>query len=76
MSSPKGEQWMVEHFAQALPKGREQGSVPKLLRHVAESIASKGNIEVQDLIMHIDVNEYGLWPSLTVYFTRPETSDE
>lgn len=60
--------WSIRHFSQANPKGPGQGDVPALLRRVADSIDELGSIEVQDLVLHNEVNEDGLWASLTVYF--------
>jgi hypothetical protein len=62
--------WTVEHFSLANPKGEGQGDVPLLLRRVADVIAGLGTAEVQDLVLHTDVNEFGDWHSITVYFHR------
>jgi hypothetical protein len=64
--------WAIEHFSLANPKGHGQGDVPLLLRRVADLIAGFGTAEVQDLVLHTDVNEFGDWPSITVYFHRSE----
>ena len=29
-------------------------------------------VELQDLVLHTEVNEFGNWPSITVYFHRNE----
>jgi hypothetical protein len=60
------------HFSQSNPVGPEQGDVPALLRRVADSIEALGDVQVQDLVLHTDVNEDGDWHSLTVYFTADE----
>ncbi|HUY50368.1 MAG TPA: hypothetical protein VMV92_32455 [Streptosporangiaceae bacterium] len=62
--------WTVEHFSQANPAGKGQGDVPALLRRVADSIDTLGEVEVQDLVLHTEVTEDGDWHSLTVYFHR------
>jgi hypothetical protein len=62
--------WTIEHFSLANPKGRGQGNVPLLLRRVADVIEGFGTAEVQDLLLHAEVNEFGDWPSITVYFHR------
>ena len=60
----------MEHFSQANPVGEGQGDVLALLRRVADSIDAFGEVEVQDLVLHIEVAESGAWPSLTVYLHR------
>jgi hypothetical protein len=62
--------WTIEHFSLANPKGQGQNNVPLLLRRVADVIAESGPASVQDLILHTEVNEFGNWPSITVYFHR------
>jgi len=69
-SSSDQRSWTVEHFSQANPVGEGQGDVPALLRRAADSIDALGEVEVQDLLLHIEVAESGGWPSLTVYFHR------
>jgi len=67
------ESWTCRHFSQSNPVGPGQGDVPALLRRVADSIEALGDVQVQDLVLHTDVNEDGDWHSLTIYFT---TDDE
>ena len=62
--------WTAEHFSLANPLGQGQGDVPLLLRRVAETIEAFGNAKIQDLVLHTEVNEFGDWPSVTVYFHR------
>jgi hypothetical protein len=63
--------YTIFHFAQSNPKGRDQGNVPRLLRRVAKTIAEKGDITVQDIIFHTELDdEAEWWPSLTVYYSR------
>jgi hypothetical protein len=64
------ETWAVEHFSQANPVGKGQGDVPALLRRVASSLEERGDVEVQDLVLHTEVNEQGDWNSITVFFHR------
>jgi hypothetical protein len=70
----KANYWTAEHFSQANPAGPGQDDIPSLLRRVAESVEAIGPVEVQDLILHTEVTENGLWYSVTVYFHRlPDT---
>ncbi len=62
--------WTIEHFSLASPKGQGQGNVPLLLRRVADVIEEFGTGQIQDLVLHTEVNEFGDWPSITVYFHR------
>jgi hypothetical protein len=62
--------WTAEHFSLANPRGQGQGNVPLLLRNVADAIQGLGAVEIQDLVLHTEVNEFGDWPSITVYFHR------
>jgi hypothetical protein len=65
------ESWTIEHFSKSNPLGPGQGNVPALLRRIADSLETYGQIAVQDLVLHTDVNEHGEWHSVTVYFHRP-----
>jgi hypothetical protein len=71
---PKPPAWSAEHFSLANPRGPGQGDVPLLLRRVADAIGEYSPVEIQDLILHAEVNEYGSWPSVTVYFHQCERS--
>jgi hypothetical protein len=68
--------WAAEHFSLANPLGQRQGDVPRLLRRVAEVIEAFGAVEIQDLVLHTEVNEFGNWPSITVYFRRDQPTTE
>jgi hypothetical protein len=58
------------YFALSNAIGRDQDNVPRLLRRLAKQLdLLPSEAEIQDLVMHIDVNEHGRWPSVTVYFT-------
>lgn len=76
MTEEEREEWSVFHFSQANPKGRDQGNVPKLLRRVAKTIAERGDIDVQDITFHTELDDDAeWWPSLTVYYTRDDSTD-
>jgi hypothetical protein len=63
------ESWSIEQFSMANPKGEGQGSIPALLRRVAETIERLGAVEIQDLVFHAERNENAEeWPTMTVYF--------
>jgi hypothetical protein len=38
--------------------------------HSTAAIEAIGDVEIQDLMLHTEVNEFGNWPSVTVYFHR------
>ncbi len=69
------ESWPSRHFSLGNPAGPGQGDVPALLRRVADSIAERGPVQVQDLLLHMEFNEHGYWPSITVYFSPPDAPD-
>jgi len=62
--------WMIQHFSQSNPAGDGQDDVPSLLRRVAHTLEDLGAVEVQDLVMHTELTEDGVLPSVTVYFHR------
>jgi hypothetical protein len=64
--------WSAQHFSQANPAGPDQNDVPALLRRVADTIANLGEVEILDLVMHIEVTEDGNWPSITAYYTAEQ----
>jgi hypothetical protein len=64
----KPESWTIRHFSQANPEGEQQADVPALLRRVADSIETFGDIEVYDITFHSEITADGPWTSLTVYF--------
>lgn len=61
----------VRHFSQANPFGPGQGSVPALLRRLADSIEELGDLEVADVVLHQEITADGDWWSGTVYFYDP-----
>ena len=68
--SSEPEAWTIEHFSQSNPRGPGQDDVPALLRRVADTLETMGDVQVQDLVLHTDVTDGAEWPSLTVYFHR------
>ncbi|MDZ5446612.1 hypothetical protein U2F26_28465 [Micromonospora sp. 4G57] len=68
--------WTIRHFSRANPAGPGQGSVPALLRRIADSIEAYAGIEVQDLVLHNEITADGDWWSATVYFHDPSDSNE
>ena len=67
--------WTIEHFSQANPAGPGQDDVPALLRRVADTLASMGPIDVQDVVFHAEVTADGDCPSVTVYLHRETPPD-
>ncbi|MEV3965188.1 hypothetical protein AB0M34_30605 [Nocardia sp. NPDC050193] len=64
------QQYTISHFSQSNPAGDNQGDVVALLRTVAASIESLGNVVVQDLVLHNEITADGPWPSITVYYSE------
>lgn len=62
--------WQVSHFSVANPAGPERYSVAALLERVAAELRRESGAEVQDVVMHFDVDEFGAAPRVTVYFYR------
>ena len=60
--------WTISHFSLATPEGPDQNDVPVLLETLARHIADRGNITIHDITYRLDSNEFGYWPSFTVYF--------
>lgn len=60
--------WSAQHFSQANPEGPGRDDVPTLLRRVADTIAELGDVDILDLVMHVEVTEDGDWPSITAYY--------
>ena len=61
---------VVRSFAQANPVGPGQDDVPALLRRVADTIEELGDLEVMDLVLHVEVDggDHAYRPSLSVYY--------
>lgn len=62
--------WTAEHFSQGNPEGPGQDDVVALLRRVADSLEEIGPIDMRDLVLHTNLNDYGEHYFLTVYFDR------
>jgi hypothetical protein len=45
--------WSVQYFFQTSPFDPGQDDIPAQLRRVADTIEEYGNIQVQDLVVHI-----------------------
>ena len=60
----------VSSFSQSLPLGDNQGNVPALMRHVAKTIETLGEVDILDIIMHSDIENSEDWPSFTVYYSK------
>jgi hypothetical protein len=58
------------------PLGAGAEDVPLLLRRVAEAIEAFGAAVILDLVLHTEVNEFGNWPSITIYFRRDQAAAE
>ena len=43
-----------------------------LLRRVAGTIANLGDVDVHDLVIHVEVDEDGDRPSITVYYVTDQ----
>jgi hypothetical protein len=62
-------------FSLANPKGPEQHDVPALLERLAQHVKTLGRVEVHDITYGVEINEYGMWPSFTVYFDSSHKDD-
>lgn len=63
--------WTILQFAQSNPAGEGQGDVAALLRRVADSIDSHGDIQVEDITFHCAVSDGEDDLTMTVYY-QPE----
>jgi hypothetical protein len=63
-------EWSVLHFSQSNPTGVGQGSVPALLRRVADSIDALGEVGVQDVTFHSKPTADEDDLTMTVYYHR------
>lgn len=59
------------HFSQRNPEGVGFDDLPALLRRVADTIESLGEIEPLSMVMNIEVEAEGLVPVVTLYYDRP-----
>ena len=63
--------WTCRHFAQSTSEG-----VPALLRRVADSVESLGEVSVQDITYQAEITEDGdTRHTMTVYFHEGEGAD-
>ncbi|KQO60022.1 hypothetical protein [Curtobacterium sp. Leaf261] len=62
--------WTISHFSQSNPIGEGQGSVPALLRRLADSIEELGDVDVQDITFASEVTDAEDDLTMTVYFHR------
>jgi hypothetical protein len=62
--------WSAQHFSQTNPAGPGQDDAAALLRRVADTVAELGEVNILDILMHVEVTEDGYWPSITCT-TRP-----
>jgi hypothetical protein len=58
----------IHHFSQGNAAGEGQDDVPAMLRRIADTITSLGEVCVQDITFENDVTADGLWPHMTIYF--------
>lgn len=71
VTDPEDEtKWTTFHFSQSNPLGEGQGSVPALLRRVADSIDRLGDVDVHDLVFRsvVAADEDDL--TITVYYDQ------
>ena len=62
------ESWTIVHFSLSNLAGTGQGSVPALLRRVADTLESRGDVDVQDVVFHSEVTDHEDDLTMTVYF--------
>lgn len=63
--------WMIRHFSQSNPSGVGSGDVAALLRRVADTVESLGDVQVQDLTFQSNVTAGEDDLTITVYY-HPE----
>jgi hypothetical protein len=56
MSAPD-KTWRVNHFGHSNGVGKLQDDVPALLRRVADTIESLGDVEIQDVAFHSELDD-------------------
>jgi hypothetical protein len=59
---------LVRRFSQANALGPGREDVPALLRRVADSIEELGTVDVVGIVMQVEVDADGDWPSMDVYY--------
>jgi hypothetical protein len=60
--------WTISHFSQSNPAGEGQGDVAALLRRVADSIDSLGDVQIQDITFTSEPTGGEDDLTVTVYF--------
>ncbi|WP_320068647.1 hypothetical protein [Micromonospora sp. RTGN7] len=65
--------WLCNYYSLGLPLGEGQGDVAALLRHVADSIdalRATGDLDILGLNYAAgEVNEFGEWPRVVVFYS-------
>jgi hypothetical protein len=70
---PRSSIW---HFSQSNPTGSGQGSVPALLRRVADSIERRGDVIVEDITFRSEPTAGERDLAVTVYYHDASETDE
>lgn len=65
------ERYTMYHFSQSNPVGESQGDVPALLRRVADTIASLGDVQVYDITFRSERADGEDAVTMTVYYDDP-----
>lgn len=66
-------EWSARHFSQSNPSGDGQDDVVALLRRVAATLETFGQVYVMDLVLHREIDDDGLdSPSITVYYAESQ----
>lgn len=74
--SDQTDKWSVYHFSLTNPVGPGHSDVPRFLRHLADTIEERGNIEIQDIVFVREMDEDGEnFPRATVYYHRAAAND-
>jgi hypothetical protein len=60
--------WTINHFSQSNPDGEGQGDVAALLRRVADSLDSLGDVQVEDVTFHSETADGEDELHVTVYY--------
>lgn len=71
MTDERDGDWTMFHFSQSNPDGPRKGSVPALLRRVADSLDELGDVVVHDITFHSEVTADEDDLTMTVYYERP-----
>lgn len=67
----RDDEWTIFHFSQSNPDGPGQGSVPALLRRLAEAIDKLGDVVIHDVTFHSEATADEDDLMMTVYYDRP-----